>query len=77
MPHRHTFDKPSEPVSLAVASGVSATGNVATQYLLRGDGKSVQVLGASNLFLLGAVSEVIGDTLYAKMVLPTYQNLVY
>ena len=76
-PMVHTFDKLSEPVSLAVAAGVTGGGNVAAHYLLRGDGKSVAQLGPSNLFLLGALSEMVGDTVYARGILPTFQSLVY
>ena len=76
VPHIHWLDKVSEPSSLALASGVTGGGNIAVHYLARGDGKAVNQLGVSNLFLLGAGSELIGDTLYSKGVYPMFQSMM-
>ena len=74
VPHIHWLDKISEPSSLALASGVTGGGNVGAYYLL--NPKAINELGVSNLFLLGAGSELVGDTVYSKAVLPMFQNLM-
>ena len=76
LPHIHFLDKMNEPSSLALASATTGGGNVAVHYLSRGDGKGVEALGAGNLFLLGAVSEMVGDTVFSKFVAPTIQSMV-
>ena len=76
VPHIHYLDKIAEPSSLALASATTGGGNVAVHYQSRGDGKGVEALGAGNLFLLGAVSEMVGDTVFSKCVNPTLQSMV-
>ena len=76
VPHIHYLDKLNEPAALALASATTGGGNVAVHYLSRGDGKAVEALGAGNLFLLGAVSEMVGDTVFSKFVAPTIQSMV-
>ena len=74
MPHIHYLDKMSEPASLALAGGSTGLGNLGAYYIL--NPKAIPELGTGNLFLLGAVSELVGDTLYSKLVSPTLQSMV-
>ena len=76
VPEIHYLDKLNAPASLALASATTGGGNVAVHYLSRGDGKGVEALGAGNLFLLGCVSEMVGDTVFSKFVAPTIQSMV-
>jgi len=70
----HYLDKISEPASLALASGITGGGNVGAYYLL--NQKAVGELGTANLFLLGSVSELVGDTLWAKGIKPVIDSMV-
>jgi hypothetical protein len=74
MPHIHFLDKLNSPASLALASGSTAMGNVGAYYLL--NPKAIPALGVGNLALLGAMSEVVGDQIYSKVINPTLQNLM-
>jgi len=74
VPHIHYLDRLSEPASLALAVGVTASGNIGTYYLL--NPKAVAELGVGNLALLGAVSELVGDTMWAKGIKPVIDSMV-
>jgi len=76
VPHIHYLDKLNEPAALALASATTGGGNVAVHYLSRGDGKGVEALGAGNLFLLGSVSEIIGDSIWSKGIKPTLDTMI-
>ena len=76
VPHIHYLDKISEPASLALAGATTGGSNIAVHYLARGDGKAVQALGTGNLFLLGAVSELVGYTLWSKGIKPVIDGMV-
>ena len=76
LPHIHYLDRLNEPASLALTSGTTGVANVGIHYLSRGDGKGVEALGAGNLFLLGSLSEVVGDTIWSKGIKPTLDTMV-
>jgi hypothetical protein len=74
MPLVHILDKISEHASLALATGYTEMGNVGAYYLL--NPKAIPALGVGNLALLGGISEIVGDTVYSKVIHPTLQNLM-
>ena len=76
VPEIHYLDILNTPASLALASGTTGAGNVAVHYLSRGDGKGVEALGVGNLFLLGALREIVGDSIWSKGIKPTLDTMV-
>jgi hypothetical protein len=63
-PHIFHDTKLSEPISLAVAGGVTGGASIGINYLY--NNKTLNELGVGNLFLFGAVSEMVGTMVYEK-----------
>ena len=74
VPHIHYLDKMAEPSSLALASATTGGGNVGAYYIL--NPKAVSELRTANLFLLGSVSELIGDSVWSKGLKPVIDSMV-
>jgi predicted Co/Zn/Cd cation transporter (cation efflux family) len=72
-PHIHWMDKQSEPVTIAVASGISSIGMYGALY--QANPSAITELGAMPIIMAGVISEFVGDTVYTKFVKKNAESL--